>query len=368
MALSPIFYARGDSSSANNAELNVLNTGTVPVTAIQFTTFGTSGDLTLDYVADGNSDANTLPEFDPDTKVIIDGVEYSFAFVKSGTLQPSRVPASLADATAYIIKVDFNGDGDLDDADDRNLFFTLDPDATFANMAAIQNGALRLGSPDLDPPPEPVCFCSGTWIETPLGNRAVEDLEAGDMVMTEEGVARRVLWVGRTRLTREALRHNPRLRPVVIPAGALGAGMPAADLSVSPCHRVMIRHPACDLLFGAPTVLVAAKFLVGHGVAMARPEADVTYMHVLTQDHEMLIGNGMPSESFQPARRTLDVMDAPSRFALVSTLRRLGEAEMFTRRDRYPSLNRRQAQVLLDWMSGPFAPVGVGPEARLATA
>jgi hypothetical protein len=171
MALSPIYYARGDSNSANNAELNVMNVSQAPITAIQFTS-GTSGDLLLDFVAD-DADLDTFPEFDPDTQIIINGQTYNFVFLKSGTLDPSRVPAALANDPVYVIRIDMNRDGDVNDNGDMQLFFTTSPDGTLANIGSIQNGALQIGNLDITPPPDPVCVCAGTFVQTPAGSRRV---------------------------------------------------------------------------------------------------------------------------------------------------------------------------------------------------
>lgn len=62
------FFARGDSNTANNAALNAQNTNTTPTTEITFSS-GASGNLLLEPNG-GNTD--------PDTTVIVNGVEMSF--------------------------------------------------------------------------------------------------------------------------------------------------------------------------------------------------------------------------------------------------------------------------------------------------
>lgn len=344
MALSPIYYARGDSNSANNPELNVQNQSQFPVTAIQFTS-GASGDLILDYVPDG-PDTNTLPEFDPDTQVIIGGQTRNFVFVKSGTLDPARVPSALANDPVYVIKVDMNNDGDVDDSGDVQIFFTTSPDGTIANMQAIQNGALRIGSLDLTPPPDPVCVCAGTMVLTPSGYRAVEDLRAGDHLLNERGDARQIVWVGHSDYSRETLRRNPSLCPVRILAGALGKDCPAADLDVSPQHRIVVEGALPDLLFAEERVLVPAKSLVGALAEQIRPEDGVSYFHILLEEHELLVTNNLVSESFQPARRMIDVMSPANQQMVTGVLEALGETRMLTRKDALRSLRREEGELL----------------------
>ncbi|HYZ34165.1 MAG TPA: Hint domain-containing protein, partial [Crenalkalicoccus sp.] len=44
---------------------------------------------------------------------------------------------------------------------------------------------------------EVICFLAGTAIATPEGERAIETLAIGDLVLTAEGRAAPVRWVGR---------------------------------------------------------------------------------------------------------------------------------------------------------------------------
>lgn len=344
MALSPIFYARGDSNSANNAELNVQNQSQYPVTAIQFTS-GTSGDLVLDYVPD-NGDADIIPQFDPDTQVIIGGQTYNFSFLKSGTLDPARVPPALANDPVYVIKVDMNGDGDVSDNGDLQIFFTTSPDGTISNMQQISNGALRIGNIDLTPPPDPVCVCAGTFIQTPSGNRSVERLSVGDLVFNHRGEPKQVVWIGHSKMTREKLLSHPQHRPVRIAAGAFGDGLPTHDLYLSPQHRVVIEGAMSDLLFAEDRVLVAAKHLIGFLAERVEPVDDVVYYHILLEDHDLLVTNGLLSESFQPARRLIDVMSEDMQGMLLAVIDALGADHMLTRKDALRSLNRAEGELL----------------------
>ena len=70
------FYARGDNSSANNAAPNALGTNNVASTELEFTS-APGGDFVLEY----NGGAS-----DPDTVVLVDGVEMTFTVEFSGTL------------------------------------------------------------------------------------------------------------------------------------------------------------------------------------------------------------------------------------------------------------------------------------------
>jgi len=133
-----------------------------------------------------------------------------------------------------------------------------------------------------------LCFYAGTHIATPAGNVAVEDLAAGDLVLTANGAAQPVIWLGRsTVFTRFA--DSEASSPIRIKAGALGEGLPVRDLLVSPNHALFLDG-----------ILVQANALV-NGMSIVRetnlPEF-FTYFHVELATHELLISEGVPSESF----------------------------------------------------------------------
>ena len=135
---------------------------------------------------------------------------------------------------------------------------------------------------------DPICFYPGTLIATPDGATPVERLAAGDLVLTADGRAIPVRWIGRqTVSTRFA---DPlKTLPIRIRAGALGENLPARDLLLSPAHA---------LLLGG--VLVQAGALV-NGTTIARetavPEV-FTYWHVETAEHSLILAEGVPAETF----------------------------------------------------------------------
>lgn len=147
------------------------------------------------------------------------------------------------------------------------------------------------------------CFAAGTLIETPAGPRPVEALRPGDAIRSPDGAAHAILWIGRRHLDRGRLDLAPNLRPIRIGAGALGPGLPDADLVVSPQHRLLVRSTIATRLCGAREVLVAAKHLLGlPGIALARDLGEVSYFHLLCAGHEILIANRVETESLYLGR------------------------------------------------------------------
>ena len=142
------------------------------------------------------------------------------------------------------------------------------------------------------------CFSAATLIETARGPVAAGDLAVGDMVRTRDAGLQPIRWIGRRALDTAALERAPHLRPIRIRAGALGEGCPAADLVVSPQHRILVRSRIAQRMFGTDEVLVAAKQLCQlDGIDVAQDLSEVVYIHFLFDDHQIVFSNGAETES-----------------------------------------------------------------------
>ncbi|MBA4489571.1 Hint domain-containing protein [Paracoccus sp. S1E-3] len=176
----------------------------------------------------------------------------------------------------------------------------LDPTKTF-DYARVYTGSTGFAVADTPIPPSylnPTCFATGTLIDTARGPRPVETLVAGDMVLTRDRGLRPLAWTGGRHLTARHLDIAPNLRPIRIRKDALGPGMPARDLTVSPQHRVLVRSPIAARICGAPEVLVAARHLCTlPGIEVVNPPGGVGYHHLLFDRHEIVRSNGAWTES-----------------------------------------------------------------------
>lgn len=142
------------------------------------------------------------------------------------------------------------------------------------------------------------CFLKGTQIKTPDGEVAVEDLKAGDLVMTLDHGAQHIRWITGRALQERELRSKPHLRPIRISAGALGENMPARDLLVSPQHRILLRSKIAIRMFETDEVLVAAKKLLElEGIEIAEDVAPVWYFHFICDGHEIIEADGAFAET-----------------------------------------------------------------------
>jgi hypothetical protein len=133
-----------------------------------------------------------------------------------------------------------------------------------------------------------ICFMTGTLVRTPDGEVAIETLKHGDLVLTSDGFAKPVNWLGKqTVSTRFA--DPVRSYPIRVKAGALAENVPSRDLLVSPDHALLVDG-----------VMVHAGALV-NGTSIIR-EGDVpeifVYYHVELDDHSLILAENTPAETF----------------------------------------------------------------------
>jgi hypothetical protein len=162
------------------------------------------------------------------------------------------------------------------------------------------------------------CFVRGTPILTPEGERPVEEIVAGDLVLTRDHGPARVLWAGRRVVCADTLAQRPDLRPVHFPSGAIGN---RRAVRLSPQHAVLRRLP------DGTEWLVRARHLaeLGEGGArVARGVRAVAYHHLLLDRHAILWAAGAPAESYYPGPDALAMLDPAARQAVAQAI--LGRA------------------------------------------
>ena len=166
-----------------------------------------------------------------------------------------------------------------------------------------------------------ICFTPDTRLATPDGLRQIRDLRPGDRILTRDNGPQEVLWTGHRRMSGARLYAMPHLRPIRFRAGALGIGRPEDDLWVSPQHRMLIKGQAAQALFNTPEVLVAAEDLINDGnITVDHALREVTYVHILLEQHNIVWANGLETESFHPSNTALDTVEESQRAGLLSIL------------------------------------------------
>jgi hypothetical protein len=148
------------------------------------------------------------------------------------------------------------------------------------------------------------CFTPGAMITTQRGELPIQMLEAGDRVVTRDNGIQPVRWVGKTQMFLQDFQAEPHLLPVLVRQGSLGKDLPERDMMVSPNHRLLVANERTSLRFSDREVLVAAKHLSVPGVHTVQ-SSGTTYIHFLCDRHEVVLVNGIWTESFQPEDHSL---------------------------------------------------------------
>ncbi len=135
----------------------------------------------------------------------------------------------------------------------------------------------------------PVCFCRGTLILTERGDVAVEELAVGERVRTLSGALKPITWIGMGRDL--VTRANKLARPVIVRQGALADGVPARDLYLTHGHGLYIDG-----------VLIPVENLINHrSILWDEAARIVEYYHIELEDHDLVLANGAPAESYYDA-------------------------------------------------------------------
>jgi len=179
----------------------------------------------------------------------------------------------------------------------ENLPVVVGPNATTTSIQFVQPNPDQITYAAVSPGDSGIaCFVAGTRIETADGLRDISTLVPGDRVKTLDQGLMPVRWVGQ-----RVVDGTGQFAPIRFSAGSFGA---RSDIFVSPQHRILISDWRSQFFFGEDEVLVPAKALIdGHAVRCV-PRPEVTYVHLLFDDHQIVCANGVWSESYFPVSET----------------------------------------------------------------
>lgn len=136
------------------------------------------------------------------------------------------------------------------------------------------------------------CFTEGTMILTAHGERPIESLKSGDLIWTLDDGMQPLRWIGS-----KTVSGMGDLAPIHFTAGSLGS---ERDLLVSPNHRMYLFGASLALHLGEDDGLAMAKHMVNGSDVRVMPCKSVTYMHMMFDRHQIVLANGVLSESFHP--------------------------------------------------------------------
>lgn len=168
-----------------------------------------------------------------------------------------------------------------------------DPDdlilaANFAIPASGMDNDTGFTLADIVAEATPTCFAAGTLIRTPEGERCVETLNVGDLVMTPSG-AKPVKFLGRTTSGVNSLRAMGKM-PIRIQEGALGDQLPIQDILTTPSHAFLLEDH-----------LVEAAALINGSTIQQLSTLEtplLTLYSIELEEHAVIWANGLMAETY----------------------------------------------------------------------
>ncbi len=197
-------------------------------------------------------------------------------------------------------------------------YISSEPLVPGTNYSYTTSNVVPLNAPDTSDPTAIInvpCFTAGTLIRTPNGDVPIEHLKVGDAVVTLDNGPQKIEWIGKKHLGHGALLHEPRLRPVLVREGLFGA---TRDLLVSPQHGILVDAGH----------FVRAKHLAEapkSKVRVANGKRQVTYIHLLFEQHQVVFSNGVASESLYPGKQALGSFTNAAQEELLTLFPELGD-------------------------------------------
>jgi hypothetical protein len=279
-------------------------------------------------VIDGGAGNDTLIGGDGDDTFIYlpdDGLDTirDFNFGNTGTLSDGditnndRVDLSAFYDDIWELTADFNDDGILNQSNDGLGGADYSDNASFGSGGLVVVGATGTKASFTVENTGVVCFASGTRILTETGDRRIDTLRAGDRIVTRDNGVQTLRWIGRRHLDKVALAQNRKLRPILLSADLTGGDTP---LIVSRQHGVLFQVDGEERFVRA----VHLAGLEGGTARIMQGCRQVTYPHLMFDDHQILFANGAPSESFFPGHLALAALHQEARdeiFTLFPDLR-----------------------------------------------
>ncbi|MEO0678648.1 MAG: Hint domain-containing protein [Pseudomonadota bacterium] len=142
-------------------------------------------------------------------------------------------------------------------------------------------------------------FATGTFIQTHRGMRQIERIEPGvDQIEFRDGTAAPILAMHMVTLSAADAAADPALRPLRVPALALGGTLPVRTMVVAPSISVLAGGRMVNRVADAPEVLLPLAALDGYnGIARVDVTEDITLYHPITATHDLFRADGLICET-----------------------------------------------------------------------
>ncbi|MEP2718073.1 Hint domain-containing protein [Pseudophaeobacter sp.] len=169
------------------------------------------------------------------------------------------------------------------------------------------------------------CFTPHVLLATQRGAVPAGQIRVGDMLQTADNGFQPVIWVGQRHLDAAELAQRPHLRPYCLrPQGLLS---PERPMLLSPQHRMLVNPRVFERKTPFGESFISAKLLAGIDQTCSQQDRSaeaVTYVHLMTERHEVVFAEGIATETFWPgpeAIRGLSAADLRELFCLFPELR-----------------------------------------------
>lgn len=258
-------------------------------------------------IAQGDSTPVTLKINDATNDGIIDREDWSAYTGKVfGHIAGSTNPMALLDGTKT-------------GKTDTGTLYTTTPYAKGDSIGELakqlDHNKYGLAAPKLGPAAAElvICYLAGTLIATPDGEVPVETLRAGDLVLTRDHGPQPLVWTSISHIAPADLDVAPNQRPLRVAAGALGGGLPRRDVDLSPQHRILVTGAdGQEYLISARHMMMAGA----PGITLRPVQGDYQLVHIAFADHEIVLAEGAPMESFYTGKMAVRALSPAQRLSL----------------------------------------------------
>lgn len=148
-------------------------------------------------------------------------------------------------------------------------------------------------------------FARGTLLQTEQAPIAIEDVLPGDRLMTAEGRAESVQWIGKMRYTAQ---NDMMRKPLVrLMPDAFGPNRPENNTILGPYARLLYPAPGVAKTTDVCSVTTPASVFVDSGtVVEALPPTEVQLYHLILGRHAAVMAGGIAVETYHPGLRPLE--------------------------------------------------------------
>ncbi len=184
----------------------------------------------------------------------------------------------------------------------------------------------------------PLLGLAGTAsVRTPCGERRIENVRPGDLIVTRDNGLQPVRMVWTRTLSATDIAADPSLAPVRLKRRAIGPMMPRRDLIVAPGHRILVPgYRLVDLPDTQPCLIAARDIAEASDEAyMDKAVEEITYFNIVFDAHQVFCANGLPVESYLPSVDTLGELDEEVRESLAAVFSVSAEAGEVFPKPRY---------------------------------